>query len=93
MQLKQNDLTVDQYESKFAGLSRFNPKLLEDKEDKAKKFQDGLKPDIGSRLVPLNLKDYNDLYERAQFVERDLAEQATTTFHAKPNHQVLQPNF
>ena len=38
MQLKQNDLTVDQYEEKFAELSRFVPKLVEDKEDKAKRF-------------------------------------------------------
>ncbi|XP_056177041.1 uncharacterized protein LOC130140755 [Syzygium oleosum] len=74
MQLKQNDLTVDQYEAKFAELSRFAPRLVEDKEDKAKRFRDGLRPDIRSKLVPLNLKDYNELYERAQLVEKDLAE-------------------
>lgn len=30
--------------------------------------------------MPLNFKDYNDLYEPAQLVERDLSELTATTF-------------
>ncbi|XP_030443847.2 uncharacterized protein LOC115666213 [Syzygium oleosum] len=70
MQLKQNNLTVDQYEAKFTELSRFAPKLVEDREDKAKRFWDDLRSNIRNKLVPLNLKDYNELYEHARFVEK-----------------------
>ncbi|XP_030464553.2 uncharacterized protein LOC115684018 [Syzygium oleosum] len=54
MQLKQNDLTVDQYEAKFTELSRFAHELVEDREDKAKRFWDGLRSNIRNKLVPLN---------------------------------------
>ncbi|XP_030464237.2 uncharacterized protein LOC115683770 [Syzygium oleosum] len=95
MQLKQNDLTVDQYEAKFVELSRFAPRLVKDKDDNAKRLRDGLRLNIRSKLVPLNLKDYNELYEHAQLVEKDLAELAETTltFQARPNRQTFQPNF
>jgi len=84
LQLQQNDLTLDQYEVKFAEFSRFAPRLVE---DKAKKFWDGLRSDIRRKLVPLNLKDYNYLYKCAQLVEKDLTElTTTTTFQAWPNH-------
>lgn len=86
MQLKQNDLTADQYEAKFAELSRFAPKLVKDKDYKAKRFHEGQRHDIWSTLVPLNLKDYNELYERAQQVEKDIAKVATVTnFQARPH--------
>ncbi|XP_048131510.1 uncharacterized protein LOC125314093 [Rhodamnia argentea] len=57
-------------------LSKYAPRLVEDPVDRAGRFRDGLKPEIGSVLIPFNLKDYNDLYERAQMVERDLTERA-----------------
>lgn len=63
LQLRQNNMMVDQYEVKFAQLSGYAPKLIKDLVDNAKRFCDGLKPDIRSQLVPLNLKDYNELYE------------------------------
>ncbi|XP_056159959.1 uncharacterized protein LOC130135277 [Syzygium oleosum] len=81
LQLQQNNLTVDQYEVKFAQLSRYAPRLIENPVDRAKRFRDGLKPDIWSQLVPLNLKDYNELYERAQLIEKDLLERVAL---AKP---------
>lgn len=70
-------MTVDQYEVKFAHLSRYAPKLIEDLVDKAKRFRDGLKLDIRSQLEPLNLKDNNELYERAQLIEKDLLKRVT----------------
>ena len=72
-------MTVDQYEARFAQLSRYTPRLIENPIDRAKRFHDGLKPDIQSQLVPLNLKDYNELYERAQMIEKDLLERAPST--------------
>ena len=86
---------MDQYETKFAELSRFAPRLVADKEEKAKRFRDGLRPNIRSKLVSLNLKYYNELYERAQLVKKHLAElvETTLTFLAQPNRQNFQPNF
>ncbi|XP_030473593.1 uncharacterized protein LOC115691161 [Syzygium oleosum] len=63
--LRQNQLSVDQYEAKFAELSKYAPRLIEDPVDKARRFRDGLKLEIKDQLVPLNLKDYDELYERA----------------------------
>lgn len=39
--------------------------------DKARRFRDGLKHEIKDQLVPLNLGDYDKLYERAQLIERN----------------------
>ncbi|XP_030442425.2 uncharacterized protein LOC115664665 [Syzygium oleosum] len=89
LQLRQNNLTVDQYEAKFAQLSRYAPRLIEDPVHKAKRFRDGLKPDIRSQLVPLNLKNYNEIYERAQLIEKDLLERATL---ARPYYSNLRMN-
>ncbi|XP_056162981.1 uncharacterized protein LOC130136741 [Syzygium oleosum] len=77
--LRQNQLTVDQYEARFAELSQYAPRLIEDPVDKARRFRDGLKPEIKDQLVPLNLKDYNELYERAQLIERNLAERTAAS--------------
>ncbi|XP_030443448.1 uncharacterized protein LOC115665748 [Syzygium oleosum] len=63
--LRQNQMTVDQYEAEFARLSKFAPRMVENPLDKARRFRDGLKPELRSRLIPLNLRDYNELYERA----------------------------
>ncbi|XP_048132212.1 uncharacterized protein LOC125314298 [Rhodamnia argentea] len=72
LRLCQNQLTVDEYEAKFAEMSKYAPRMIEDPVDRAKRFRDGLKLEIKSVLVPLNLKDYNELYERAQMVEHCL---------------------
>ncbi|XP_030519557.2 uncharacterized protein LOC115733021 [Rhodamnia argentea] len=76
---RRNHLSVDEYEARFAELSKYTPRMIEDPVDRARRFRDGLKPEIKSVLVPLNPKDYDDLYERAQMVERDLAERAAAT--------------
>ncbi|XP_030512340.2 uncharacterized protein LOC115726558 [Rhodamnia argentea] len=79
MNLRQNQMTVDQYEARFAELSRYAQRMVEDPEDKARRFRDGLKSEIKDVLVPFNLKNYNELYERAQLVERNLNERAAAS--------------
>ncbi|XP_048135662.1 uncharacterized protein LOC115725918 [Rhodamnia argentea] len=74
LRLRLNQPSVDEYEARFAEQVKYAPRMTEDLVDRAKRFWDGLKPEIKSVLVPLNLKDYDDLYERARMVERDLAE-------------------
>jgi len=53
-------------------LSRYAPRLVEDREEKAKRFLKGLRTDIIRKLVPLNIRDYNEIYERAQLVEKEI---------------------
>ncbi|XP_048134027.1 uncharacterized protein LOC125314836 [Rhodamnia argentea] len=77
--LRRNQMTVDQYEAKFSELSKYAPRLIEDPEDRARRFGDGLKPEIKSVLAPFNLQDYDDLYERALIVEQDLAERTAAS--------------
>ncbi|KAL3742728.1 hypothetical protein ACJRO7_018097, partial [Eucalyptus globulus] len=77
--LRQGLMYVDQYEAKFTELSQYAPRLIEDLVDRARRFKDGLRPELKDLLVPFNLKDYNDLYERAQLIERNLNEQAAAS--------------
>ncbi|XP_048132232.1 uncharacterized protein LOC115727423 [Rhodamnia argentea] len=72
-------MTIDQYEARFAELSKYAPRLVEDPMDRSKRFRDGLKPEIRSVLIRFILKDYNDPYERAQMVEQDPTERAATS--------------
>jgi len=65
-------MMVDQYEAKFVKLFRFTPRLVENWEDEAKRFLNGLRSDIKGQLVPLNLKGYNELYKQVQLMEWDL---------------------
>ncbi|KAI6680537.1 hypothetical protein NL676_034418 [Syzygium grande] len=65
MRLRQGSMTVDQYEAEFTRLSRFALRMVEHPEDKARRFRDGLKPDLRSQMISLNIKDYSEMYERA----------------------------
>ncbi|XP_039165649.1 uncharacterized protein LOC120291910 [Eucalyptus grandis] len=59
--LCQGSMTVDQYGVKFAGLSQYALKLIEDPEEKARKFKSGLRTELKQRLLPWDLKDYRGL--------------------------------
>ncbi|XP_030443977.2 uncharacterized protein LOC115666381 [Syzygium oleosum] len=65
VRLRQGQMTVDQYEAEFARLSKFAPRMVEHPEDKARKFREGLRPDIRTLLIPSNLRTYEDIYDRA----------------------------
>lgn len=77
--LRQNQMTVDQYETKFAELSKYAPRLIKDPLDRARMFRDGLKREIRVPLVPQYLKDYDELYKRARLIERNLNEQTVAS--------------
>ncbi|XP_030460043.2 uncharacterized protein LOC115680382 [Syzygium oleosum] len=79
LRLHQNQMIVDQYETEFARLPKFVPRMVENLLDKARRFWDGLKPELRSQLILLNLRDYNELYERAQMVERDMTKGAAAS--------------
>ncbi|XP_030446295.2 uncharacterized protein LOC115669129 [Syzygium oleosum] len=69
LRLQQNQMTVDQYEAEFAKLSKFAQRMVEHPEDKARRFWDGLRADIRSQMLLVNLRTYEELYERAQAIE------------------------
>ena len=58
-------MTVDQYEAEFARLSKFAPRMVEHPEDKARRFLNGLRVDICSQLLLVNLGTYEQIFDRA----------------------------
>lgn len=70
--LTQQDMTVIQYEAKFTSLSRFAPELVATEDKKARWFERGLRQAIKNRIVPLKLRVYSELVERAIIVEGSL---------------------
>ncbi|RVW65054.1 Transposon Ty3-I Gag-Pol polyprotein [Vitis vinifera] len=71
IRLEQGDMTVAQYEAKFTELSRFSPQLIATEEEKALKFQDGLKPYLKNKISILKLGVYSEVVDRALIVEKD----------------------
>uniref|UniRef100_F6GZX4 Bulb-type lectin domain-containing protein n=1 Tax=Vitis vinifera TaxID=29760 RepID=F6GZX4_VITVI len=71
IRLEQRDMTVAQYEAKFTKLSRFSPQLIAIEEEKALKFQDGLKPYLKNKISILKLGVYSEVVDRALITEKD----------------------
>ena len=62
---------MTQYEVKFMELSRFAPQLLATEEEKALKFQDGLKPYLNNKISILKLGVYLKVVDRALVAKKD----------------------
>ena len=71
VRLEQRDLVVAQYEAKFTELSRFTPQLIATEEEKALKFQDGLKPYLKNKISIMTLGVYLEVVDRALIAEKD----------------------
>nr|CAN68039.1 hypothetical protein VITISV_018924 [Vitis vinifera] len=71
IRLEQGDMIVAHYEAKFTELSRFSPQLIATEEEKALKFQDGLKPYLKNKISILKLGVYSEVVDRALIVEKD----------------------
>ncbi|RVW93540.1 Retrovirus-related Pol polyprotein from transposon 17.6 [Vitis vinifera] len=71
IRLEQGDMTVAQYEAKFTDLSRFSPQLIAIEEEKALKFQDGLKPYLKNKISILKLGVYSEVVDRALIAKKD----------------------
>ena len=67
-------MSVLEYESRFSELSRFSLGMIGEEGEKARRFQQGLRPAIRNRLVPLAIRDYSKLVKRALLVEQDIDE-------------------
>ena len=71
VRLEQRDLTVAQYEAKFTELLRFSPQLIATEEEKALKFQDGLKLYLKYKISILKLGVYLEVVDRALILDKD----------------------
>jgi len=63
---------VDEYAAEFLRLSRFAPYMVIDEENRAIKFQQGLKMNIQIFLIPQQLKTYSQVLTITRDVERGL---------------------
>ncbi|KAL6342244.1 hypothetical protein AAG906_006865 [Vitis piasezkii] len=72
--LIQGTMSVLEYESHFSELSRFALGMISEEGEKARRFQQGLRPAIRNRLVPLAIRDYSELVKSALLVEQDIEE-------------------
>lgn len=68
-ELKQENMTVGEYEKKFIELSRFVEEYVDTKEKKAKRFQKGLKPCLRSRVSAFELKTNAEVVHKAMVIE------------------------
>ncbi|XP_074342295.1 uncharacterized protein LOC141679803 [Apium graveolens] len=59
LDLKQENMTVVEYEVKFSELARFVPKYVNTEAKKAKRFQQGLKPWIRNQVALLEIRTYD----------------------------------
>ncbi|KAF7137351.1 hypothetical protein RHSIM_Rhsim07G0155000 [Rhododendron simsii] len=69
-QLKQKGLTtVSIYEAEFANLAEYTRHMVATENRKARKFEDGLKPEIRKVVRPMRLPTYAEVDDRALLVE------------------------
>ena len=59
--LKQGDMIIMEYETKFLALALFATAQLTDENFKGAQFEEGLKPSIQTNLAPLQLKSFTDI--------------------------------
>ena len=74
LNLTQGTKSVAEYEQQFTALSRFASKLVPDEDSRCRRFFEGLRPAIKSRLSVLKLTVYADMVDRAMIAERYLTE-------------------
>ncbi|KAK2995852.1 hypothetical protein RJ640_015812 [Escallonia rubra] len=70
LNFEQGNLTVQQYVTKFTSLAKHDSYLVEGEDMRARKFQDGLKPEIQEKISILNIDDYYEMVDIALFIEK-----------------------
>ncbi|XP_074342655.1 uncharacterized protein LOC141680287 [Apium graveolens] len=67
--LKQEGMTVGEYEKKFTELARFVGDYVDTDEKRTKRFQQGLKPWLRSRVAAFELATYAEVVQKAMVIE------------------------
>ena len=68
-ELRQENSSVMEYERKFTELARFVPEYVNTDEKRAKRFQQGLRPWIRSKVVVFELSTYAAVVQKAMIIE------------------------
>ncbi|KAL8099388.1 hypothetical protein AgCh_031868 [Apium graveolens] len=71
LEFKQGEKSVAEYEAKFTELARLAPGYVNTEIQKGRRFQQGLKPEVRSRVVALQLKTYTSVVQAALVIESD----------------------
>ena len=69
LELKQENKSVAEYETKFIELSRFVPAQVDTDEKKALRFQQGLKPSLRNAVAEFELTSYAAVVNKAMIIE------------------------
>ncbi|XP_043702214.1 uncharacterized protein LOC122652512 [Telopea speciosissima] len=77
--LTQGSKTVLEYQQRFEDLLHFAPDHLRNEVSKTKKFEKGLKPEIGAMLSIMEIETYARMVDKAKTVEDRLKEKATAS--------------
>ncbi|XP_058111669.1 uncharacterized protein LOC131254985 [Magnolia sinica] len=72
--LEQENMTVAQYESRFAELSRYVSTIISEESVRLRKFRDGLRLGIRSKLCCFDLFRYGQVVGKATRVEKDVVQ-------------------
>ncbi|KAJ9709331.1 hypothetical protein PVL29_001012 [Vitis rotundifolia] len=79
--LIQGTMSMLEYESRFSKLSRFALGMISEEEEKARRFQQGLRPAIRNRLVSLAIRDYSKLVKRALLRRKSQQSEGHSSFY------------
>ena len=72
--LEQGNMTVSQYMAEFARLAKFAPTLVADEDSKARRFEEGLRPQIKTSVIAFELTTYRAVVNKVLLIERGLNE-------------------
>ncbi|XP_028057446.1 uncharacterized protein LOC114261374 [Camellia sinensis] len=78
-ELKQDRMSVAEYEAKFTELVRFAPHMVDTDYKKARKFEGGLELEVFDRVGVLKLPTYVEVLDRALIAEAIIAAKKQTT--------------
>ncbi|XP_028116368.1 uncharacterized protein LOC114314113 [Camellia sinensis] len=75
LNLKQNDMTVTQYEAKFAKLSRYAPHQMAIEEDRVMLFENGVRSETYAKVAILEMKTCFALVSNKLLAEKGIEEE------------------
>jgi hypothetical protein len=90
--LKQGNMTVEQYSAEFQKLSRYAPHLIPDEKTKAKRFRDGLSPRIRERIIFFKITDYVEMVGTVTMIEKGIREVAADYVNRKRSLSLGTPS-
>ena len=65
LSLVQGNQSIDEYETRFISLGRYDLETMGSEDQKVQKFINRLRPDIRSRLAPFDVLTYEEVVHRA----------------------------